>query len=48
MNKIKLLHIYRKLLCYLNEDRDNSNIDIKQIIKDLLPMLKEYLDSDKI
>jgi len=50
MDRIKLLHIYRKLECYINKDntgKDCSNINVDDCIKKLLPMLKKYLDTNE-
>lgn len=42
MNRTKLLHIYRKLVCYFKEYKDNSNIDIQKVLSEF----KDELDSD--
>lgn len=50
MNRIKLLHIYRKLLCWSRREetgKDCSRIDIDEVINELLPMLKEYLNQNE-
>lgn len=49
MNRLKLLHLYRKLVCYSEREKsgkDCSNINIDEVIKELLPMLKELLDNN--
>lgn len=51
MDKVRLLHLYRKLVCFFEKDesgKDCSNIDIYVVLGELIPILRRYLEIDEL